>query len=65
MTPGDPVRLEMTKWRDQPHWQMGAVFLGRDDAGTWLGFPTGTHMARPRRRRRTTRRTARRNSASQ
>ena len=47
LTPGDVVRLEMTKWRDQPHWQMGAVFLGRDDAGTWLGFPTGTHMARP------------------
>jgi len=47
LTPGDVVRLEMTKWRDQPHWQMAAVFLGRDDAGTWLGFPTGTHMARP------------------
>lgn len=44
---GDAVRLELTKWGDQPHWEMDAVFLGSDDAGDWIGFPTGTHMARP------------------
>jgi hypothetical protein len=37
----------MTKWGDQPHWRMDAVYLGRDDAGDWLGFPIGTHMSRP------------------
>ena len=25
---GDSVRLEMTKWGDQPHWEMDAVYLG-------------------------------------
>jgi len=44
---GDSVRLEMTKWRDQPHWEMDAIFLGRDAAGDWIGFPSGTHMSRP------------------
>jgi hypothetical protein len=37
----------MTKWGGSPHWEMDAVFLGRDDAGDWVGFPTGTHMSRP------------------
>jgi hypothetical protein len=37
----------MTKWGDQPHWEMDAVYLGRDDFGEWIGFPVGTHMARP------------------
>jgi hypothetical protein len=37
----------MTKWGDHPHWQMDALYLGRDDAGDWLGFPVGTHMSRP------------------
>jgi hypothetical protein len=44
---GDAVRVEMTKWGDQPHWQMDAIYLGRDEAGDWIGFPTGTHMSRP------------------
>jgi uncharacterized protein len=44
---GDAVRLELTKWGDTPHWEMDGVFLGHDDAGDWLGFPAGTHMARP------------------
>jgi hypothetical protein len=44
---GDAVRLEMTKWGDQPHWAMDAVYLGADAAGDWIGFPLGTVMARP------------------
>ena len=47
LTPGDSVRLEMTKWGDQPHWEMDAVYLGADAAGDWIGFPFGTVMSRP------------------
>ena len=47
LSPGDAVRLEMTKWGDQPHWEMDAVYLGADAAGDWIGFPVGTVMARP------------------
>ena len=43
---GDAVRLEMTKWGDQPHWEMDAVYLGRDEAGDWLGFPTAARCGR-------------------
>jgi hypothetical protein len=46
-SPGDGVRLEMTKWGDQPHWGMDAVYLGADAAGDWIGFPVGTVMSRP------------------
>jgi hypothetical protein len=45
--PGDAVRLQLTKWGDRPHWEMDAVFLGRDEHGDWLGFPSGTYAARP------------------
>src|SRR3954452_3331405 len=37
----------MTKWGDQPHWQMDATYLGSDEAGDWIGFPRGTRMSRP------------------
>ena len=37
----------MTKWGGRPHWEMDAVYLGADDAGDWIGFPTGTGMSRP------------------
>jgi len=47
LTRGDAIRLEMTKWGDHPHWEMAGVYLGRDEAGDWIGFPTGTHMSRP------------------
>ena len=47
LSPGDAVRLEMTKWGDQPHWDMDAVYLGADAAGDWIGFPVGTVMSRP------------------
>jgi hypothetical protein len=37
----------MTKWGDRPHWRFDGVALGSDEHGTWLGFPKGTHHARP------------------
>jgi hypothetical protein len=47
LSPGDSVRLEMTKWGDRPHWEMDAVYLGSDAAGDWIGFRVGTVMSRP------------------
>jgi hypothetical protein len=47
MDPGDPVRIEMTKWGDLPHWHIPAQWLGRDHHGDWLGIPPGTEMVRP------------------
>jgi uncharacterized protein len=47
LSPGDPVRVVMTKWGDRPHWEMDALYLGADDYGDWIGFPLGTHMSRP------------------
>ena len=46
-SPGDPIRVEVTKWGDRPHWQFDGVWLGRDEHGEWLGFPRGTHNSRP------------------
>ncbi|WP_435771637.1 DUF402 domain-containing protein [Nocardioides sp. SYSU DS0651] len=47
MTPGDPIRVVMTKWGDRPHWEYDGTFLGSDAYGDWLGFPLGTHYRRP------------------
>ena len=47
MHPGTPVEVVMTKWRDRPHWEFPAYFLGADAHGDWLGIPAGTHMSRP------------------
>lgn len=44
---GSPVRVEMTKWPDRPHWAFDAVWLGDDEHGEWLGFAPGTPMSRP------------------
>jgi hypothetical protein len=44
---GDPVRIEMSKWGDRPHWHIPAVWLGRDEHGEWLGIHAGTPMRRP------------------
>ena len=44
---GDPVRLEMTKWGDRPHWAFAATYLGADEHGDWIGIRTGTPMHRP------------------
>lgn len=37
----------MTKWGGRPHWEFDALYLGSDEHGDWLGFPTGSHMSRP------------------
>ncbi|WP_185996019.1 DUF402 domain-containing protein [Nocardioides campestrisoli] len=47
MRPGQPVRCEITKWGDRPHWSYEGVWLGADEHGEWLGFPVGTLFARP------------------
>jgi uncharacterized protein len=45
--PGDPIRVELTKWGDRPHWEFDGVYLGSDDNGDWIGFPAGCVMTRP------------------
>lgn len=45
--PGAPIAVQMTKWGNHPHWQYDGVYLGADEFGDWLGFPKGTHYARP------------------
>ena len=47
MEPGTPIRVEMTKWGERPHWQFAGTYLGADEHGEWLGFPQGTHNHRP------------------
>ncbi|HWJ81535.1 MAG TPA: DUF402 domain-containing protein [Nocardioides sp.] len=47
MTPGDPIRVVMTKWGGRPHWEYDGTFLGADEHGEWLGFPVGTFYRRP------------------
>jgi uncharacterized protein len=44
---GEPVRLEMEKWGDRPHWQFDAIWLGSDEYGDWIGIRPGTAMSRP------------------
>jgi uncharacterized protein len=44
---GDPVRIEMSKWGDRPHWHIPARWLGSDEHGDWIGIPAGTRMVRP------------------
>jgi uncharacterized protein len=44
---GDPVRIEMTKWVDRPHWHIPGRWLGTDEHGDWIGIPSGTRMIRP------------------
>ena len=45
--PGNPIRVDVTKWGNRPHWQFAGVWLGSDEHGEWLGFPKGTHNSRP------------------
>ncbi|MCB0907648.1 MAG: DUF402 domain-containing protein [Nocardioidaceae bacterium] len=37
----------MTKWGDRPHWEFAGRYLGADEHGDWVGFPAGSHFARP------------------
>jgi hypothetical protein len=43
----DPVRIEMQKWGDRPHWHIPGRWLGNDEHGDWIGIPAGTLMVRP------------------
>ena len=45
--PGDPVRIEMEKWGDHPHWHIPGHWLGSDELGDWVGIPARTPMLRP------------------
>ncbi len=47
LSPGDPIRVELTKWGDRPHWEFDGLFLGSDEHGDWIGFPPHTRMSRP------------------
>ncbi|WP_157602786.1 DUF402 domain-containing protein [Promicromonospora kroppenstedtii] len=51
--PGTLVGCRMRKWDGTPHWRFDAAYLGRDEHGTWLGYPTGTRFSRPGRDYRT------------
>jgi uncharacterized protein len=44
---GTPVRCEMTKWGDRPHWVYDGTYLGADEHGDWIGFPEGSRFTRP------------------
>ena len=44
---GAPVRMEMSKWGDRPHWEFDAIFLGSDEHGDWVGIPAGSRLSRP------------------
>jgi protein associated with RNAse G/E len=41
-TPGEHIRVEITKYDGTPHRGYPAVFLGADEYGRWLGVPAGT-----------------------
>ena len=47
MEPGTPIRCEMSKWGERPHWQFTGLHLGSDEHGEWLGVRTGTRHHRP------------------
>jgi uncharacterized protein len=51
--PGTLVGCRMRKWDGTPHWRFDARYLGQDDHGVWLGYPTGTRFSRPGRDYRT------------
>lgn len=44
---GTRVRIQTTKWGDRPHWQYAGRYLGVDEHGDWIGFPTGSRFTRP------------------
>jgi hypothetical protein len=45
--PGTRVHCEMSKWGGRPHWEYDGTYLGTDELGDWIGFPTGTRFTRP------------------
>lgn len=44
---GQPIRVDMTKWCERPHWHWDGLYLGEDEHGEWLGYPVGTRFAKP------------------
>ncbi len=44
---GTPVRCEMSKWPDRPHWVYDGTYLGADEHGDWIAFPAGSRFTRP------------------
>jgi uncharacterized protein len=46
LSPGDAVRVLMTKWPDRPHSEFTGVYLGADEHGDWVGARAGTRCWR-------------------
>lgn len=46
LSPGDAVRVLMTKWPDRPHSAFTGVYLGADEHGDWVGARAGTRCWR-------------------
>ncbi|MBM7509117.1 hypothetical protein JOE61_002931 [Nocardioides salarius] len=42
-----PVRVEMSKWGERPHWSFDGLLLGEDEWGDWIGVPAGVLHERP------------------
>ena len=47
MEPGTPIRCQMTKLGDRPHWEYDGIYLGADELGEWFGELAGTVHTRP------------------
>lgn len=47
LAPGDPVRVQFTKWGGGRHWGVEVRWLGEDEHGRWLGWPGGSVWSRP------------------
>jgi uncharacterized protein len=47
LAPGQPVRVQFTKWGGGRHWGIDVLWLGEDEHGRWLGWPAGTVWSRP------------------
>ncbi|MGH3704680.1 MAG: DUF402 domain-containing protein [Agromyces sp.] len=45
--PGTRVHVHAKKWEQLPHWEFDGLWLGADEHGDWVGFPSGTPYARP------------------
>lgn len=43
---GRPVTVQYLKYGNAPHWRHEAIWLGRDEHGTWLGAPAGSIVQR-------------------
>ena len=46
LSPGDAIRVLLTKWPDRPHSEFIGVYLGSDRHGRWVGARAGTACRR-------------------